>query len=180
MELIEKRRSIRKYKDTAVENELILKLIRSASLAPSGNNTQPWHFIIVDDVELKEKIAKVSHNQKWMLSAPVFIICVADIRSRIKNEDKITLDENSKLFELKQIIRDTAISIQHLVLEAVDNDLGTCWVAWYTQDEVRPILGIPDDKFVVGIVTVGYADEVPKQRPRKNIEELIHRNKWKE
>ena len=178
MELIEKRRSIRKYRDAPVDNDLILKLIRSASLAPSGSNTQPWHFIIVDNDDLKEKIAKVSHNQNWMLSAPVFIICVADIRSRIKDEENISLDENSASFELKQIIRDTAISIQQLVLEAVDNGLGTCWVAWYKQNELRPILGIPDDKFVVGIVTVGYADESPKQRPRKNIEELIHKNTW--
>ncbi len=178
MESIEKRRSIRKYKDTPVDNDLIVKLIRSASLAPSGSNTQPWHFIIVDNADLKEQIAKVSHNQNWMLDAPVFIVCAADIKARTKNAEKIFLDENSSSFELKQIIRDTAISIQHLVLEAVDNGLGTCWVAWYKQDELRPILGIPEDKFVVGIVTVGYADEAPKQRPRKNIEVLIHKNTW--
>ena len=178
MESIEKRRSIRKYKNKAVDNELILKLIRSASLAPSGNNTQPWHFIVVDNARLKERITEVSHNQTWMLSAPVFIVCVADIRARIKNSDNISLNEDSPSFELKKIIRDTAISIEHLVLEAVDNGLGTCWVAWYRQDEIRPVLGIPDDKFVVGIVTAGYADEAPGQRPRKNIEELIHRNKW--
>jgi len=178
MESIEKRRSIRKYKNTSIENDLIYKLIRSASLAPSGSNTQPWHYIIVDNPDLKEKIAKISHNQNWMLSAPIFIICVADIKSRIKNEENLFLDEKSELFELKQIIRDTAISIQQLVLEAVDNGLGTCWVAWFQQDELRPILGIPDDKFIVGIITLGYADESPKQRPRKKIEELIHKNTW--
>lgn len=178
MEIIEKRRSIRKYKDSPIDDELIKKLIKSASLAPSGSNTQPWHFIIVDDADLRKKIAKVSHNQSWMVSAPVIIICVADIRSRISDNEIVSLDEETSLFELKQIIRDTAIAIQQLVLEAVDNGLGTCWVAWYKQDELRPILKIPNDKFVVAIVTVGYADENPKQRPRKNIEELIHKNKW--
>ena len=178
MEVFENRRSIRKYKSTPVNGELINTLIKSASLAPSGNNTQPWHFIIVDDAGMKEKIALVSHNQQWMKSAPVFIICVADIRSRLADDEKIVLDEESSLFELKQIIRDTAISIEHLILEAVEQGLGTCWVAWYRQEELRPILNIPGDKYVVGIVTVGYADEEPKPRPRKSIEDLIHRNQW--
>ena len=118
MKVIENRRSIRKYKSTNVDDELIMKMIKSASLAPSGNNTQPWHFIIVDNESLKEKISRVSHNQSWMKSAPVFIVCIADLRSRIKNDEIIIADEDSSLFELKKIIRDTAISIEHLVLEA--------------------------------------------------------------
>ena len=178
MEVIEKRRSIRKYKSTPVKEELIKKLITSASLAPSGNNTQPWHFIIADDEVMKEKITAAAHNQQWMNSAPVFIICVADIRARVKTGEKIYLDEEYPSFDLKKIIRDTAISIEHLVLEATEQGLGTCWVAWYKQEEMRAVLGIPEDKFVVGIITVGYADEEPKKRPRKDIELMIHRNKW--
>jgi nitroreductase len=178
MEIFEKRKSIRKYKKTAVKDEILTDIIKSAIIAPSGSNTQPWHFIIVDDDELKKTIAKASHNQKWMESAPVFIICVADIRSRIKTNDEILIDEKSELFEVKQIIRDTAIAIEHLVLEAVNKGLGTCWVAWFKQNEIRPILEIPKDKFVVGIITLGYADEDPEPRPRKKIEEIVHRNKW--
>ena len=178
MEIFEKRRSIRKYKKTPVDESLIMKLIKTASLTPSGHNTQPWHFIIVNNDDIKTKIAEVSHQQYWMLRAPVFIVCVADIRSRIKDDEKISLDENSSLSELKLIIRDTAISIHQLMLEALDNGLGTCWVGWYKQRELRPILGIPEDKYVVGVVTVGYADESPDQRPRKNFNDIIHRDKW--
>lgn len=175
---IEKRRSIRKYKDIQVDEDIQQELIKSALLAPSGDNTQPWHFIIVDDKELKSKIAKVSHNQKWMEKAPLYIVCVADIRVRIKTDEAIDLDESTGLFELKQIIRDTSIAIEHLVLEATSQGLGTCWIAWYKQNEIRPVLEIPNDKYVVGIITVGYADENPKQRPRKRMEEVIHKNKW--
>ena len=178
MEIVKKRRSIRKYKTTLVDEELIMQLLKCASLAPSGCNKQPWHFIIVDDAGLKEAIAEVSHQQKWMLSAPVFIVCAADIRARLNSEDEVALDEESSFFELKLVIRDTAIAVEHLVLEAEENGLGTCWVGWYQQSEIRSILGIPDDKYVVGIVTVGYADEAPEPRPRKKIEDLIHRNQW--
>ncbi|MBU5437262.1 nitroreductase family protein [Tissierella sp. MSJ-40] len=175
---IEFRRSIRKYKEKPVEEEKILQLLESARLAPSGSNTQPWNFIVVKSEETREKLAKATHNQKWMMMAPVFIVCVADIRCRINDEKEINLDENSPEWELKQIIRDTAIATEHIVLEAENLGLSTCWTAWFTQNEIRPILSIPNDKFVCCVLTVGYADEEPKQRPRKKLEEIVRYEKW--
>lgn len=178
LEEIKSRRSIRKYTDKLVEDEKIIRIIDSARLAPSGSNTQPWHFIIVKSDSTRERIAEVSHNQKWMKFAPVYIVCVADIRSRIKEGVELSLNEWSKEVELKQIIRDTSIAIEHLVLSAEEVGLGTCWVAWFTQEEIRPILNIPSDKYVVSIITLGYPDESPKQRPRKNLEDIIHYENW--
>ncbi len=178
MREIELRRSIRKYKSKPVEMSIINSLIESARLAPSGSNTQPWHFIVITDDKIKNDVATVSHNQKWMLTAPVFIVCVADIASRIANSEDIELDETSPQFELKQIIRDTSIAIEHIVLNAITFDLGTCWVAWFTQKEIRSVLGIPGNKFVVSILTVGYPDENPNPRRRKDLKEIIHINKW--
>ena len=178
MEVIEKRRSIRKYKDTPVEDGLIEKMIYSASLAPSESNTQPWHFIIIDEEDLKRRIVEVSHNQKWMLTAPMLIVCTADIQSRITETDGLVLDEDTPLPELKQIIRDTAFAVDHMILEAEALGLGTCWVGWYKQNDLRDVLDIPGDKYVVGVITLGYADESPKQRPRKNMRSLVHRNGW--
>ncbi|MBM7868635.1 nitroreductase [Clostridium pascui] len=172
------RRSIRNYNNKSVEDEKILQLLESARLAPSGSNTQPWHFIVVKSELTKQKLAKASHNQKWMLSAPVFIVCVADIRCRIEGTVDVILNENSPQEELKQILRDTSISMEHILLEAENLGLGTCWVAWFTQDEIRPILNIPTDKYVVGIITLGYANEAPKARPRKNLKEIIHYETW--
>lgn len=178
LEQIRTRRSIRKYMDKPVEDEKIIQLIESARLAPSGSNSQPWHFIIVKSELNRHKLSQVSHNQKWMLSAPVFIVCVGDIRSRIKEGDDISINESSPHPELKQIIRDTTIAIEHMVIEAEKLGLGTCWVAWFTQEEIRPILNIPSDKYVVSIITVGYSDETPKARPRKKLDEIIHNESW--
>lgn len=173
------RRSIRKYiNNKTVEDDKINELIESARLAPSGSNTQPWHFIIVKSDIARQSLAEASHNQNWMMSAPVFIICVADIHSRINEDVALHLDENSPEIELKQIIRDTSIAIEHLVLSAEQLGLGTCWVAWFTQDKIRPILNIPSDKYVVGIITLGYSDESPKARPRKAFEDIVHYENW--
>lgn len=171
---IEERRSIRKYLNKPVEDEKIIQLVESARLAPSGSNTQPWHFIIVKSELIKQKLAKVSHNQQWMISAPVFIVCVADIRCRIAENVDILIKEDSPQEELKQIIRDTSISISYMLLEANSLGLGTCWVGWFIQEEIRPILNIPSDKYVVGIITLGYANEAPEARPRKKLEKIVH------
>lgn len=175
---IENRRSIRKYQATSVDDAIIMQLLESARLAPSGDNTQPWHYIVIDDKAMIDRVALVAHDQKWIRSAPVLIACVADIRARIKDHAKLKLDDDTGLFELKQIIRDTAISIEHIVLEAVHRGLGTCWISWFKQDEIRAVLGVPEDKFVVTILSLGYPDEAPKSRPRKDLTAIYHKNAW--
>jgi nitroreductase len=175
---ISSRKSTRKYNNKQVDDEKIMQLIESARLAPSGSNTQPWNFIIVKSEEIKEKIAVVDGNQMWMKNAPVFIVCVADIRCRLKDDRKIYLDENSDLPELKQIIRDTAIAIEHILLEAESLGLSSCWTAWYSQDNIRPIMEIPSDKYVVGVITIGYSDADVKSAPRRPLESMVRYEKW--
>jgi len=176
---IRTRTSTRKYKDTPVDDEKIRQLIESARLAPSGHNTQPWNFIIVKAEETKEQLARVNNNQTWTTAAPVFLVCVADIQSRIKDtEVKLSLHEDSDLPELKQVIRDTAIAIEHILLEAESLGLSTCWTAWFKQAEIRPILGIPSDQYVVGLITIGYAEGPSKTPPRRPIESMIRYETW--
>ena len=65
-----------------------------------------------------------------------------------------------------------------MLLEANNAGLGVCWVAEFTQEEIRPVLNIPSDKYVVGVITVGYPDESPKPRPRKNLDNIVHHECW--
>lgn len=178
MKEIENRRSVRKYSDKMVEKEKLMQVLESARLAPSGNNTQPWNFIIVESKEMKEKIVSVDHDQKWMMTAPVFIVCVADICCRMEPKPDMYIDENSPEPEVKQIIRDTTAAIEHILLEAVSLGLSTCWTGWYDQKDMRAVLNIPNDKYVCGVITIGYGDESPAQRPRRNLEDMIRYEKW--
>lgn len=113
-----------------------------------------------------------------MLTAPVFIVCLADIRCRISEGVEVFLTEESPEEELKQVIRDTAIAVENLLLEAHHLGLGACWVAWYRQTEIRAVLAIPADKYVCGIVTVGYPAETPAPHPRKPLESLVRYEMW--
>ncbi|MHC1719166.1 MAG: nitroreductase family protein [Clostridiaceae bacterium] len=173
---IEMRRSIRKYTDKPVEDEKIAEILESGRLAPSGDNTQPWHYIIVKSEEMRRKVMEASHNQKWMMTAPVFIVSVADIKCRIK--EGICVHDESPQDEVKRIIRDTAISTGYMLLQANNSGLGVCWVAEFTQEEIRPVLNVPSDKYVVGVLTIGYPDETPKALPRRSLEDIVHHETW--
>jgi nitroreductase len=179
------RRSIRKYKDIPVEDDKIDAMLECARRAPSGDNSQPWNFIIVKSKQIKERITEACHSQEWMLQAPVFIVCVADMGVRFKEINQDTQDfvysdisEDSPQEEVKLIIRDTTIAIDHLVLQAEAMGLGTCWVAWFNQKNIRPILNIDSDKYVIAVICVGYADEKPEPRPRKSLKDMVHYEVW--
>ena len=101
----------------------------------------------------------------------------SDAASRIKDKDDKVLD-NSPEIDLKKVIRDTAIAVEHIVLSASDKGLGTCWVAWLEQKDIRPVLNIPDDKYVVCILTIGYPAETPEKRPRKKLDDFLHYEMW--
>lgn len=178
IEAIRERRSIRKYKADKIKDEDILQIIEAARLAPSGSNTQPWKFIIIKDEATKKKIVEVDHKQKWMLTAPVFIVCVSDIRTRIEDVDLESFLEDSPQPELKLVIRDTAIAISYMLLEAQHLKLGTCWTGWYEQEKMRKVLELPEYLYVSGVITLGYADEKPEMRPRKSLDEIVRYEKW--
>ncbi len=178
IEAIQNRRSIRKFSNRPIEDSKISEILEAARLAPSGNNTQPWHFIVVKAPEMRHKLAVASHDQMWMETAPVHIVCIADIRCRIPAEVPVSLDDDSPLLEFKKLIRDTSVGIEHLVLEAVNQGLGSCWIAWFEPMEIAGLLDVPADKYVQAIIPLGYPDENPQPRPRKSIQEFVHYEKW--
>lgn len=178
IEAIRNRRSIRRFTSRPIEEDKLAEILEAARLAPSGNNTQPWHFIIVKSEEMRRKLAQSSHNQLWMAVAPVHIVCIADIRCRLKEDAAVSLDDDSPLLEFKKLIRDTSIAIEHLVLEAENQGLGSCWIAWFEPREIAALLGVPEDKYVQAIIPIGYADEAPSARPRKPLESFIHHEQW--
>jgi len=140
-EAIKTRRSVRAYLDRPVPKETLLKLLEAATYAPSAKNIQPWHFIIVTD---KEKRQKLSHGRfaKFVTEAPVVIVACGD-------------REASPEWH----VVDVAIALQNIVLAAVSEGLGTCWVGSFNENEVKQELKIPERMKVVALLTIGYPRE---------------------
>jgi len=180
LESIQDRRSARTYTSRPVNEQMVNELLESARVAPSGSNAQPWRFIVVRSDAMRRQLASVCHDQQWMAEAPVHIVCVADVQAQFKEYHALSVDEYSPEPEVKRVIRCTAIGIEHLVLQAQSLGLSTCWVAWFAQEDIRPLLGIPEDKFVVAVITVGYSNDRPAPRPRKALDEMVHYETWSE
>ena len=160
------RRSVRKYLPKTVEKDNIKILIQAASYAPSGNNIQPWKFIIIqDNIELKNKIASLTVFDKWVKTAPCFILVYYN-----------TSDFSNKIFNCdlkhKQAI---GASIQNILLAANELNLGTCWVGEILkkEKELNELLGIANGLELMALITVGYFDKNSSTGKRKDINEIL-------
>lgn len=150
------RHSVRKYTKKPVTDEQVRLLLEAARLAPSGSNKQPWDFLVVRSDVMKKRICEVDHNQKWMLTAPVFLICIGNERYRGDGD-------------MDRVIRDSAIAATHILLQAEHMGLSTCWTGWYEQEAIRSTLDLDDHCYVIGVITVGYADEFRRATKRRNL-----------
>jgi len=178
IDLINKRQSERAYiENKIVEKQKIINCIEAAKVAPSACNSQPWRFIVVDEPELKSKIAKTTASKVLALNhftnqAPIIVAVVnegsnftATLGNVIKNKDFSTMD--------------IGIAVEHFCLQAVEENLGTCILGWFDEKKVKELLNVPKNKRVELLITLGY----PKMdsfriKKRKNIEEIYSFNKY--
>ena len=167
-EIIQKRRGIRGFTNQLITENKIRRVLEAARLAPSGANRQEWKFVVVRDADKREALAEAANNQAFVGQAPVIIAAVALIPDRIMTCD------------IPAYAVDLAIAVEHIVLAAVDEGLGTCWIGAFSQENVRKILGIPEKYKVVTVMPIGYPAGETSARPRKSIEEVICYEKFVE
>lgn len=164
------RRSIRKYKDTPVEREKIEQVLDAARLAPSWKNLQCWRFLVLTDPARKEVLlsafAEDNPGRKAFLQAPVAIVVCADPT------------ESDVSHGIDYFVADTAIAFEHICLAAHALGLGTCWMGLFDEEDMKSRLSIPDNMRVVGVTPLGYPDQEPKPRPRKELAEIVFFDTW--
>lgn len=175
---IAERRSVRRFAPSPVSDEQILEILGAARLAPSSRNTQPWRFLVVRDEETKKRIVAADHGQSWMLEAPVFIVCLTDIRTSISEEEMRCPEDNRGSEALLCMVKDTGTAVGYMLLQIQHMGLAACWTGWFEQKDMRRAAGLPDNMFVSAVVPVGYPAEAPEARPRKAVEELAQFEKW--
>lgn len=166
--LILKRESCRNYNGEAVSTDLLLKCVNAARLSPSACNSQPWKYYVVNDENNAQKVRQcIQPNgaNKFTDKCPAFAIVTEQeatlkpqIAERIKNKQKWA--EN-----------DIGISVAHYCLQAADLGLGTCIIGMVDEDKVRELFDI-EDKIRLVIATGYSADEVPRNKVRKSLEDM--------
>lgn len=160
-EVIRKRRSIRAYQNRDVEEDKLKRILEAARIAPSAGNIQPWRFVAIRKDEVKQKL-KAAYARPWFWTAPV-VICACGITSEAwkRSDGKTYLDV------------DVAIAMDHLILAATAEGLGTCWIGAFDPAEVKRILHLPAGIEPIALTPLGYPAESPEPKPRKPWEEVI-------
>lgn len=176
-EVVEQRRSIRKYKEYDIPTEDLTKILEAARLAPSTNNTQPWRFVVVKDRDTINLLSLVAGNQKFIANANAVIMALAD-------RGASCCPGNPSQWH----VLDTMIAAEHVVLAATALGYGSCWVAMldsrHSEDigVVKNALRIPDDMEIVSLVTLGIPDEIPPPRQTNSLDGIAfteaYGNSW--
>lgn len=178
MDLIRHRHSIRHYLDKPVEREKINLCLEAARLAPSASNSQPWHFVVVDEPVLREKLCDAAFSglfssMKFPREAPVLVAAVADPPGPGIRLGNLVLRTNFGLIDM-------GIAVEHFILQADELGLGSCWMGLFDEKKVKKVLDIPWERKVVALLTLGYFDEALARREhrRKTLGEMSSFNGW--
>lgn len=178
LELAKRRQSTRAYDTTrTVEREKIERILESARLSPSACNAQPWHFIVVDEPELKNKVADAASARllgmnHFTKQAPVHILIV---------EERPNLSSSFGGFVKNKHFAhvDIGIAAAHICLATEAEELGSCILGWFDESKISKLLNIPKSKRVLLDIVIGYPAQEVREKKRKPIDEIVSYNHYK-
>jgi nitroreductase len=163
LDVIQQRRSVRAYKKDPIPEESLFRVLEAARLSPSGKNLQPWKFILVRDSALKKKLAKASNDQNFIAEAPLIVVACG-----FPDECYRAMGRYMQSWPV-----DVTIALEHLILQAQEEGLGTCWIGSFEEKEVKSLLDVPEHVKVLALTPLGYPAEMPEFRGRKSLEKII-------
>ncbi|MFO8063480.1 MAG: nitroreductase family protein [Spirochaetota bacterium] len=161
-EAVRTRRSVRRFSETPVAQDVLERVLEAARLAPSAKNLQEWRFVVVREERTRRQLAQAASGQRFVGDAPVVIACCAETNHRRMR------------CGFESFLIDTAIATDHLTLAAAAEGLGTCWIGSFDPERVRMILGIPEEVEVVELLPLGYPEDGgPTSKRRLPLSEIV-------
>ena len=157
LDAVKNRRSIRKFLQKQIPDEIIDKLKEALIWAPSAGNLQARKFYFVFNKAVKEKIAIAALSQNFIARAPLTIVACTDSHIRLHYGEK-----GVRLYT----IQDVSASIMGMMLVAHEEGLGSVWVGAFDERQVSEILDLPENLRPVALVPVGYPASIPSPPPR--------------
>ena len=166
MDAILNRKSIRKYKDIKVSDEIVEELLKAGMAAPSAGNEQPWEFIVLRGKEIMKKITEVHPYSQMLLNTDVAIVVFGD--------------ESKEVFK-GFWVQDCSAAAENILVAAEDKGLGAVWLGVHPMEDrvgaIKEILNLPASVIPLSIIPVGYPDEERKPSDRFN-KARIHHDRW--
>lgn len=177
IKLVNERFSVRKYKNTPVERAKILHCLEAARLTPSACNSQPWHFVVVDDPEdvaiLAEKTTlPLSKMNQFTKGVPVIVALVAGKRN-------LSAQIGGMIKKKPYYLIDIGMAAEHFCLQAVEEGLGTCIIGWFNEKAVKEYLRVPKGKSIPLLITLGYPErDTAPNKIRAKLEDIYSFSKY--
>jgi nitroreductase len=164
--LIRTRYSVRAYRPDPVEEEKLERVLEAARLAPTAANRQPFQIIVIHTDGREDDLQRI-YRRKWFVQAPLVVcICAVPDEGWVRMDGKGYTDV------------DAAIAMDHLVLAATDQGLGTCWIAAFDPAAAREVLGLPEGVEPIAFTPLGYAADQPRSKDRKPRSGLVRDERW--
>ena len=152
--------AVRDYEQRPIPDGVVTRILEAGRLSGSAGNKQPWHFVVVQDAETLRQIAAASTSGPYIAQAPLAIVVVIEHR--------------------RIAVADGGRAIQNMLLAAWEEGIGGNWVGSGGMEEVKQLLGIPDELDVLAIVSFGYPAKSVGQgkKKRKPLAEIAYRERW--
>lgn len=176
LELVQSRQSDRSYLDKPVEKEKIERILEVARLAPSACNAQPWKFIVVTNPEKRTQIADATANKLLSMNhfskqAPVQLVLIEENANFTSTVGGWATNKHYPHIDL-------GIVASHVCLAATDEGLGSCIIGWCDEKKVQKALDIPKNKRVMLVILLGYSNQPPREKKRKEMNEIVSWEKY--
>lgn len=196
---IDNRRSIRRFVlDFQIPENHIMTILEAARRSPSGTNSQPWRFVVVQDRTKIAELIEASYGQDYFKDSSCIIVCAADLKAKQQTEERLIELSDAGSFSKGEVIkflslglrgkpeqdsakaiRDTAIAVYGMMLQATALNLGSCWIAIRDKKIVKKSINLKDDNVVlVSMLALGKAAEAPAARPRLPIDKITFFEEW--
>jgi nitroreductase len=158
LKAITERRSIRSFKTDPVEQEKIDAILEAGRWAPSGENTQPWRFVVVKSQEKREQLGRLVTQMDMIRTAPVTIAVLLDT----------TIG-----YDRTKSIQAIGACAQNMLLAAHSLGLGACWIGRVRDEQLERIIGAREGEELMLLMPVGYPAETPPPKERRPLSELV-------
>lgn len=165
-DVISKRESVRNYDpQKQVPDDVIIRILEAGRIAPSAANRQPWEFWVIRSAETLAKVREC-YPRPWFIDAPS-VLAVVGYKAQAWTREADAYNS---------IETDLTIAMDHLILAATNEEVGTCWIANFNPEILRNALDLTNDQVVYAITPLGYPREnysSPPKRPRKTYEQVV-------
>ena len=160
-DLITERYSVRAYKPDAVEDEKLRRVLEAARMAPTAANRQPFRLVVIHTAGRQEELRRI-YKAEWFVQAPI-VICACGVP-----EQAWTRWDGRSYLDV-----DVAIVMDHLILSAANEGLGTCWIGAFDLAAAREVLGIPENVEPIVFTPLGYPADEPREKTRKAMGDIM-------